>query len=836
MVRLITNTRRLDALRNVLKNKTSYLSVMLIAFLGVTAFLSMEYAAFSLRRAGSDAYNEMNFRDIEVVSPLMLGEEDFEAIKNTEGIKDAEPVYYAAANLVASKAHKSVNVISLTERINRAEVLDGRKPEKPGECAVEKRLAEELGLSLGDSIKLLDSDGSENRYFSQSEYLISGIMMHPNHTNPSSAEAGYVMVTGEAFDTEALDGSIMAVDAVIDKEADAYRFGKDYESAVSSVIERLEPLAKERYKKRCDSLIDKLSENSSEYIRLAEEENLIPKGLTEGEIILLLGDRIKALESSSWIINDVKGNTDYASLVIDGENISKLEMTFSLMFIFVGALVIYATIGKMIEEQREQVGGMKAFGLLDREIIYKYLVFGNSAALFGMIFGILASRFIFSGYVLHNYQSYYTFDIEKPRISIVSSIVVLLVGVMISVAACLLACKKLLRLSAFSLLRPRVPKLKPETGEEKVSVRSLYGRLIFRNMRTDKKRIAVTVASICGCCALIVTGFTMRSAVGKCLDKQYSEITLFDEKVKFNTQGAGEEIERILKERGVTFMPVFETYITYRMGKNTPGRLLCGNPEELGDYLNIRDWKNRKKLSLSEEGIYIPRRIAEVYHLRRGDEVEITSSDFQTGKVKVAGIFENYIGSDVLMNTETYGKLFLGTSEPNEYLLKLEGADEKELVSVLNEVDGFEKSEHADAERSMFESATSVINAVILLFVFLAALMAGVVLTNLTNMYMLQKKRELTIMRINGFTVSETIGYMIRETFLTTAIGIVLGLATGSVSAYYIIRSLEQPYTRMDRSVSFTAWIIAVVITIVFTALVNFAVLRKVKKLRLSDI
>ena len=142
----------------------------------------------------------------------------------------------------------------------------------------------------------------------------------------------------------------------------------------------------------------------------------------------------------------------------------------------------------------------------------------------------------------------------------------------------------------------------------------------------------------------------------------------------------------------------------------------------------------------------------------------------------------------------------------------------------------------ADAFRQLFQSATSVMNAVVLLFIFMAAVMAGVVLMNLTNIYILQQKRELTVMRINGFTTKETIAYVTRETIATTALGIVLGIGLGALLGYAIVRALEPPLIQFDRSVSVVAWLIGVGMTVFFTAVVNAVALRKVKHLKLTDV
>lgn len=839
-------TRSLDAVRNIRRHKASYISIVLIAFLGVAAFLSMSYSAYALKRAAVKAYREMDFRDLEIVSPLMLTKEDLKLIRDSEGVVEAEPVYLSEAVLKSGDAHTSVSVISLTEKVNTANAIRGTEPKKENECAVEQRLAQEWNINVGDEIQIVSSDGSSSTYLTQERFTVTGILLHPNHTNPTSPEAPYVMVTTGAFDHAALSDCVMAVEVKVDQDRE-------------TVVERLSRLGQERYSLRHGSLVGELEETAEPVMQMAENAGLLPKDtpLIEaveivrqkqeaGEIpetyrqsleeYLNTFDRLNLLEKENWIVQDENASIDYVSMKIDCENLTKLERTFSLLFILIGAMVIYATIGKMIDEQRKQIGGMKAFGMERHEIFSKYLLFGVSSTVLGMLLGVLAARFVFEGIVLRSYSRYYTFDIEHPVVAWLHTGIVFAVGIVLAVLAAYMACRRLLKLPADRLIRPQVPHFKPKASGGKHTMFSLYGRLIFRNMHSDKKRIAVTVAAVAGCCALIVTGFTLRNSVDGCVDQQYSQIVRFDAKIVYRTQEAGKKIEDILREDDLSYAAVHESYIRYQMGDATLGRLWCGELSEIRKYFQMTDWKTGKELTATDNGVYIQRRIAEIYDLQVGDELRLLTEDLRTGSVRIAGIFENYIGSNVLMDRETYGKLFAEEPEPNVFLVRDLDAKSTGLSEKLEKVEGFDSIQAADAERTMFESLTSVVNGVILLLVFLAALMAAVVLSNLAHMYMLQKERELTIMRVNGFTVSETVGYMVRDTIVTTLAGIVIGCGTGSAIAYYIIRSLEQPYTRMIRSVSPMAWLIGAGITLVFTILVHAVILRKIKYLKLSDL
>ena len=187
------------------------------------------------------------------------------------------------------------------------------------------------------------------------------------------------------------------------------------------------------------------------------------------------------------------------------------------------------------------------------------------------------------------------------------------------------------------------------------------------------------------------------------------------------------------------------------------------------------------------------------------------------------------------MSSGYYKTVFGEDPDPNVFLVKLNGADAGSLADQLRGSEGFKSLRRSDEDKNIVESSSSMINTVVLLFIFIAGVLAGAVLLNLTNMYILQKKRELTVMRVNGFTVKEVIGYVLRETVVTTIIGILLGTAAGAGLAYRIIRTLEQTFIQFYRGADPAAMAIAAGITVLFTVTVNVIALRKVRDLKLTD-
>ena len=239
-------TQLKDALRNIWKQKVSYLSVIVIAFLGVATFLGISFSDAALRRNGSIMYNAVNYRDLEIMSTALFTEEDLEEIRYVEGVEDAEAVWQTNAKVYSDDKRQDISVITLTERVNQPQIIEGRLPEAADECAVEQRLAQDMGWQVNDAIRTATAKGDTAEYLKEGVFLIVGIANHPDHTSMSIPDTLYVMVQKDAFDMEALDDCFMKAEIVIDKPEGIDRFTKKYETAVDAVSERLEQLAARR--------------------------------------------------------------------------------------------------------------------------------------------------------------------------------------------------------------------------------------------------------------------------------------------------------------------------------------------------------------------------------------------------------------------------------------------------------------------------------------------------------------------------------------------------------------------------------------------------------------
>jgi len=550
--------------------------------------------------------------------------------------------------------------------------------------------------------------------------------------------------------------------------------------------------------------------------------------------------QLDAMGDCRWVVLGVEGNAGWQAIRSSVRNTSDMGMTFALVFILVGALVIYATVGRIVDEQRRLVGATKALGLFNREIFGKYLGFGVSGTVLGMLLGTAGSYFGIQRILLYVYGRYYVFGAGKGAFLTGMTAVVFASGIALSVLAVWSACSSLLRSTATSLMQEKTPEVRHKERSGATPRGALYTRLILLNMRSDKKRVAVTVVSVAGCCALLVAGFTMRQSVMKSLDAQFDEIERYDMQIRFDPAVSADtpaELDALLTDAGAdwTFARA-EAQIFSADGALQSANLISGELSDLDRFFARIDPGTGEALPQEGEGIWIHKRTAEVNGLSAGDSITLFDGGMEPRDVSIAGIFRIYVGREMVLSGEQYEAVFGHAPEYNMVYLRLNGADAAALKESALLVDGVEKVVDVADTREVYQGYASVLNLLALMFVVIAGLMAFFILLNLVNMYINQKKRELTIMRVNGFTVREVDNYVLREMIVSTALGIVLGLAAGSLLGWRVVRLMQNESLRFLQGIQWEAWLGAVLITVVYAAVINMAALRKVKYLKLTDV
>ncbi len=945
-----------DALRNISKQKVSYISIILISFLAVTCFTGVSSASKALADGGSKYYDKQNFRDIEVVSSLLFSESDIEKIRETEGVADVEGQLRTTAKLVTEKSNPEVAVLSLTERVNLPEIIEGRLPENDGEIALETDLLKNYGINVGDSVTLLET-GSALRILKNDTFTVVGVIRHPDHIVVPNPFTNYVMVKTGAFDQELLEGRSVYAEIVIDKPAGISRYGDEYFKLTQAVEEKIEDLSIICSEQTLNDLWDKFAEYktilSSDVLKpmltaaislkfdISEEEaaktldnigwltgegrpDLKDRDVDLGKIKLLDGftinlpkkdeiaekvpemistllsavkakgvdigeftvtdemvasiqavldemdlsvyDKIesavtmwnngqqrylvslanKTLKDGEekgvgvWITMSCKMNAGYMHLSMSSSGISSLAIRFTLLFIVVAAIVIYATVGKIVDEQRKLIGATKALGFYRREIFAKYLLFGCSATLIGCILGTLSGLFLLQYFAIYSYGRYYAFGTPGFAVIVWQILIVIIAGVLLSAASVWFACGNLLKQPATLLMKDAIPPSKKKKAGKSKSKKSLYSRLILRNMRTDLKRVTVTIVSIAGCCALILIGFSIYLSVKSTVSVQFDEIIKYDSTVTLDLsadKNAVSDVSAALEKAGASSVAAHTESGALRIKDGTePADYIVADLDTLKEYFVLRG-KDGKALTEPEgDGVIIPSSYANTYNLSVGDRCMIIDSTGAGYRTNVAGIFENYLGSSVIISEKAYENIMCKEPEYNSLLVKHADIDRDALADTLKNVSGYDAIKRSDNLRQVYNSYSDLLVIMVFILIGAAAAMSAVILTNLVNICILQKKRELTIMRVNGFTTKEVKNYVSLEAIFTTAAGVVLGTGAGLLQMLQIMPALGKSYTQFIVTPNIVAIVLSAAITALFTVLIYRITLRKVKDLKLTDI
>ena len=539
-----------------------------------------------------------------------------------------------------------------------------------------------------------------------------------------------------------------------------------------------------------------------------------------------------------WLVLNDYGNAGYSFAENQASGLSSLSYSFSLIFLIIAALVIYASVGRMVQEQRALVGTSKALGLFNREILGKYMIFGVSAGVAAAALGVVLSYFVVQKSLLGNYGPLFTLGSFPSSFLPWETLIVVVLLPVISAISVWFACSGLLRIPAIRLLNGEELSSRRKAGSRS-GERGLYTRLIFRNMQTDLRRVIVTTISISGCCMLLVVGFSIKYAIERVNARQFGQVIQFQAEIYYDPaeQEAAPEICRILEDKGLPYAQVRRSGLLFRSGdKLYTGTAIVSEPEALTGFYGLKAADSKADICAADSGVLIPSRMSTYFKLLPGDVLQAYSSSLEPKEIPVTGVFNNHFGHLLFFTPAGYQAIFGTAAEDNCFLVRLDNMSLDELEQALSGIAGFDHVRDAAAERERFNSFSSILNMVIVLLLGLAGVMAYFIVMNLSVTYIQKKTRELTVMRINGFTVRECVTYVSWDLIVTTLLGTLLGLVVGHFLALLIIPVPEGPYMQFVHDPDLRTYLFSALITIGFSALISGAALRRVKFLKLSDI
>ncbi len=544
-----------------------------------------------------------------------------------------------------------------------------------------------------------------------------------------------------------------------------------------------------------------------------------------------------------WLVFDRRANAGYVDIKSTVRAIGSASLVFGILFMLISAIVCFSTLTIIIDEQKKMVGTVKAFGFHKGEILGKYLVFGVTAGIIGSLAGILVALGL-SGVVLNAFNKTAMYHLGQVKSVITPGITIIASLLMIAVCAVatIIACTDILKSPASILMKGGTSKKKKEKKKKTSSGRggSLYSRLIIRNMLDDKVRVIISIIIIAFSTLLVGTGLSMKFGFDGMVKKQLSDVYHYDFKVDLGNKITNQDkakLEAAMKNDGAEFLPAsYESHIFHLGDRLDALNVLTADPEKLDGFFAVRDIKKGKQLAIPDDGVLAQKKMKESYGFDKGSTISVLNSDLDECSADVKGVFQNYVGRMAITSPDGYRAVFGEDPTYNCYYVKTAGGDSEKLQKDLLAVSGDISFEESTAFASTFESVTFMYNLIVIVTTVIAILMSAMILSNLANIFLNRKKTELTVMRINGFSIKQTKGYLTRETVVTTAIGILLGVLAGALAAPLIIRVLEQPDLQFVRTIHILAWVAAVAIEGLFSLVIYSIVFRKVKDLNFRDV
>ena len=516
-------------------------------------------------------------------------------------------------------------------------------------------------------------------------------------------------------------------------------------------------------------------------------------------------EKIANIENPTWYVLDRYSNTGYNSFIQDTESIENISKVFPIVFFMVALLISLTSMTRMVEEQRTQIGTLKALGYNKLQIASKYVIYAGLACVIGGVLGMSVGFVLLPQIIWTMYQMMYqmTDNIHISFNIIIGGMGLLLICVCI-IGATIYAVLKELVQTPSTLMRPKAPKMGKRVLLEKIPF--VWKRLSFsqkvtvRNIFRYKKRFLMTIIGILGCTALIVVGFGVRDSIRCIMPNQFEKVFNYDMQIGLKN---GLEDERKQKyiislQEKTELEKVVETYMTSNIAKNQENEedvqiIVPKEQKDLNEVINLTDVKTGEKVQLEENAICLTDKAAELLNVKQGDTITLKDSKDKERQVKISNIVENYVYHYVYMSRITYENLYGENYNTNMLFTKNNNLSEEQETNLATEI--MNQSEVASISRNssimnLLDDTMKSLNYVVIILIVSAGLLAFVVLYNLSNVNISERIRELATIKVLGFYDKEVYSYVTRETVILTAIGIVLGLIGGYFLNYFIIRNL----------------------------------------------
>lgn len=537
-------------------------------------------------------------------------------------------------------------------------------------------------------------------------------------------------------------------------------------------------------------------------------------------------------------------NIGYVCFENDSGIVDGIAIVFPVFFFLVAALVCMTTMNRMVEEQRTQIGVLKALGYSEGSIMGKYLFYSGSAALIGSVAGFMLGTSMIPYVIWVVYKIMYRMGSFSYVFDWKLAMVSLIVAICCTMGTTWVSCRRELKAVAASLMRPKAPKAGKRVLLERLTF--VWKRLNFlqkvsvRNVFRYKKRFFMMIIGISGCTALLLTGFGISDSVKNIANKQYEEIHIYHLSVSlqedFRTEKE-EEALQVMEEQGLTYLPALETSMDMETGGQVKSvnLIVVANPENMDGFISLHT-KDGERIDYPKAGeAVIAGQLAENFKIKTGDSIWLYDEDRNAIQVKISGICENYVYNYVYLSPETYESQ-IGTPEYKTlYANAQEGTDLHMAAAALMKAENVSMVNVSEDVKERFSGMMGRLDYVVLVIILCAGALAFIVLYNLNNINITERIREIATIKVLGFYQRETAKYVFRENTVLTALGCAIGLFLGKLLHAYVMYKAKIDMVSFDVHIQWTSYLYSVILTFVFAWVVNRMMAGKLNRINMAE-
>ena len=829
-----------DAFQAIPNSVGRYLAIILLIALGTLAFVGLRMTGPDMRMSGSEFFNQHNLADVTVTSNYGLNSKDKKTIDDEKDVKEATFGYYQDAEIKGKS--DTIRIFSNSKKLSGYELVSGKVPTNDHELALSYLMKKKY--HLGQKITLKKKGILKNRTYKIVGFVKSSEYLDKNQIGQTNLGTG--QLTGLAVTTRnAFDSKTYQIARITFKNtAGLSAFSTEYRNKVyrdqEQLLESLNKNRKAKYQETKDQIY-------------AQARKKFLAKLRESPVSFALGQvKMPAVKVNlpypSYTVNSREDSTGYSSYRADAERVEVLAAVFPTFLFAVAALVSLTTMMRFVEEERTNIGLLKALGYSNFAVQVKFLLYSTSAAIIGVILGAILGYTFLPNMIIKAYTANSTLSSDYHLYFLWSPVLIaLLVALLSTTGISLLTLHTTLREKPTSLLLPKPPKNGSRILLEKIPFiwnhMSFSAKVTARNIFRYKSRMLMTIFGVAGCTGLLVMGFGIKDSLQGIGDIQYSQIQKNDVIALTNPQATTKQNAALKKELNSSkikdYQAVNYAQLTKHLYKDgATENVMVIAPENANTFrksINLRQRQGKKKLILSNDGVIISEKLAKLLNAKVGSTIKLNDGT-KTYHFKVSGITEMYIGHYLFMNKREFAKTMGKKYTTNAYLVTMKKKSEIDQVSrQLMKQDAIQTIVSNSNNSRLLGSFTGSLNQVIIILILISSTLAVVVIYNLTNINIAERIRELSTIKVLGFYNKEATMYIYRETIILSLIGILVGFGFGWWLHHFIITSLPPDVAMFDPSMYPMNFVLSALIPAVITFVLAFVVYHQIKKINMLD-